>query len=250
MSKIEDHRRDWEDLGELDPLWAVLSDPARKFGKWPLEEFFHTGEEEVRGILSLAAKLHCPYQRHRALDFGCGVGRITRALSPYFTHCYGVDVSEQMVNNAKELNSFATNCEFIVNKESNLERFPDGYFDFITSRLVLQHLPRRTLALSYIAEFVRTLVPGGLLVFQMPTHIPLRNRVQLRRRAYRVLKKLGLNSSFLYNFLGLHPVRMISLSRERVLSHICKEKGRVLLFTPDEFPSGVQLRSNTYFISK
>lgn len=228
----------------------MLSDPAKKFSKWPLEEFFRTGEEETLKILAIVTELGCPRGRNTALDFGCGVGRLTRALSRYFTRCYGVDISECMVNKAAEINSSVTNCEFSVNKGSNLNSFPDGYFDFIICRLVLQHLPQRTLALAYIAEFLRTLALDGLLVFQMPTYIPLHNRLQPRRRAYRVLKKLGANSSFLYKFLGLHPVRMISLSQEHVLSHVRREKGQVLRIVPDEFPSGIKLRSNTYFISK
>lgn len=36
-----------------------------------------------------------------ALDFGCGVGRLMRALSGYFTHCPGVDISERMVREAR-----------------------------------------------------------------------------------------------------------------------------------------------------
>lgn len=228
----------------------MLSDPAKKYSKWPLEEFFRTGEEEALRLLAIATELGCPRGRNTALDFGCGVGRITRALSSYFTRCFGVDISEQMVNKATKINSSVTNCEFIVNKESNLNGFPDSYFDFIICRLVLQHLPQRTLALSYVTEFLHKLVPNGLLVFQMPTYIPLHNRIQPRRRAYRVLKKLGANSSFLYKFLGLHPVRMISLSREHVLAHVRKEKGQVLRIVQDEFPSGINLRSNTYFISK
>ena len=31
----------WEDLAKQDPLWAILSVPAKKGGKWNLEEFFH-----------------------------------------------------------------------------------------------------------------------------------------------------------------------------------------------------------------
>jgi hypothetical protein len=27
----------WNALAELDPLWTVLSDPAKKFGKWDPE---------------------------------------------------------------------------------------------------------------------------------------------------------------------------------------------------------------------
>ena len=45
------HVRDWEELAELDPLWAVLSDPRRAGGRWPIAEFFATGEGEVSDAL-------------------------------------------------------------------------------------------------------------------------------------------------------------------------------------------------------
>jgi predicted TPR repeat methyltransferase len=35
--------------------------------------------------------------RRAELDFGCGIGRLTRALSPELDECYGVDVSLRMV---------------------------------------------------------------------------------------------------------------------------------------------------------
>ena len=40
-------RREWEELAELDPLWAVLSEPDRKGGRWDLDAFLATGEVEV-----------------------------------------------------------------------------------------------------------------------------------------------------------------------------------------------------------
>lgn len=33
------HARDWEDLGTVDPLWAILSFPEDRFGKWDARAF-------------------------------------------------------------------------------------------------------------------------------------------------------------------------------------------------------------------
>ncbi len=49
----------------------------------------------------------------KALDFGCGVGRLTQALADYFNEVAGVDVSPTMVNKALEYNKKPTKFHFI-----------------------------------------------------------------------------------------------------------------------------------------
>ena len=92
--------------GELDlhtlaqlqaALWAILSYSDRKFGAWDREEFFRTGEVEIEELMARAEELGRPVGRASALDFGCGVGRLTRALSAHFESCLGLDISETMV---------------------------------------------------------------------------------------------------------------------------------------------------------
>ena len=63
--------------------------------------------------------------------------------------------------------------------------------DFIYSRIVLQHVNSRYAVRSYLSEFARVLAPGGLLVFQLPSHIPIRHRVQPRPRTYSLLRGVG-----------------------------------------------------------
>ena len=77
-------QRDWEDLGQLDPLWAVLSTPTKRHGKWEEQEFYATGREFISGVLKKANQLGVPSATKRALDFGCGVGRLTIALTDFF----------------------------------------------------------------------------------------------------------------------------------------------------------------------
>jgi len=91
------HQRDWEDLGELDPYWAILAYPERRFGRWDLDEFFRTGAEEIARLEAEMQRLGRPARRERALDFGCGVGRLTQALAPHFERVVGVDVGKRGV---------------------------------------------------------------------------------------------------------------------------------------------------------
>lgn len=106
---LNSHKRDWEDLGKVDPLWAILSSPEKKFGNWNIDDFFVTGTIEIDKAMACAAKLGHPAGREVALDFGCGVGRLTRALARHFRHCHGVDISESMLARARELNASFSN---------------------------------------------------------------------------------------------------------------------------------------------
>jgi SAM-dependent methyltransferase len=224
--------RNWDDLAVLDPFWAVLSDPARKGGRWQREEFLATGEAEVAGFLRTGGELGYPRERGRALDFGCGVGRITRALSGRFEECCGVDLSARMVELARELNADRANCRFLVNAAPDLRLLESHTFDLVVSVLVLQHARSGRAALRYVAEFLRVVRPGGLVVFQLPTAIRWRGRRQLRRRLYSVLRTLGVNRSFLYESAGLHPVRMIAVPEARVRRVVEAHGGVIALATP------------------
>jgi SAM-dependent methyltransferase len=217
------HGRDWEELATLDPLFAILSDPQKRSGKWQLEEFFRTGAEEIARLMEHCQTLRLPRRQQRAIDFGCGVGRLTRALSGYFSESHGVDISNSMVETARRLNP---GCQF--RQGSSLESFPAGYADFIYSTLVLQHQPDQASVARIIKDLMRVLAPGGLLVFQMPLSIPWRNRLQLRRRAYRALRGLGFPHNFLYQRLNLNPIRMIALPRTEIENVIAGEGGSVL----------------------
>src|SRR4051812_27352912 len=77
-------RSDWTRLGEADPLWAVCVDPARKGGRWDPEEFNATGRAEIAAALAHLDRLGLCRRRERALDFGCGAGRLTAALAAEF----------------------------------------------------------------------------------------------------------------------------------------------------------------------
>jgi SAM-dependent methyltransferase len=72
-----------------------------------------------------------------------------------------------MIARARELNAAVPNCRFRVNRAAHLRAFDDGAFDFVYSRLVLQHIPPRP-AERYIAELLRVLAPDGVLMFQVP----------------------------------------------------------------------------------
>src|SRR5436190_12739535 len=201
---------DWDDLAGVDPLWAVLSAEEKRNGGWKLDEFFATGEAEVERILATAEELGRPARREAALDYCCGVGRLTRALAKRFAETVGVDISESMVEQARQLNAGTENIAFEV-----ADQPPPGPFDLVLSNLVLQHLPKKALARVYIVRLIAAGGRDGLVVFQLPTQLPLARRIQPRRRLYGALRRVGVGPERLHA-AGLHPVRMLAVSESEV----------------------------------
>jgi SAM-dependent methyltransferase len=214
-SRLRRQRRDWEELAGFNPEWAILPDPDARFASWDMEEFFASGERRVEKMMRVAADLGLPESNRAVLDFGCGVGRLSRALSGHFQRYVGIDISSRMIARAEELNAHLPNCTFVVNDSPGLERFGDGEFDAVVSYLVLQHIPDRDLIRRYLVELARVLAPGGLLAMQLPSAIPLLYRLAWRRRLYRLLRALGVGVEHLHR-LGLHNMALQALPEAEV----------------------------------
>src|ERR1700761_6015576 len=125
-SDIERLRDTWCVLGEQDPLWAILSSPDKRGGRWDIDEFFAFGEQEIDAIQSQCAALGRPDAHAVALDFGCGVGRLSRALSKHYAQVIGVDIASSMIERARELNADRPNIRFVENGEADLRFVADG----------------------------------------------------------------------------------------------------------------------------
>lgn len=163
---IDDLRAGWERLGEQDPLWAVLTDPTKRGRRWTYDEFLAAGETEIKTVFDHLAELGLDVKRGRALDFGCGTGRLTQALARRFERVDGVDIAQAMLTGARALDP-PDNISFHHNAAPHLKLFADDAFDFVYSSIVLQHVPPQY-QLSYVNEFLRVTRPGGLVVFQAP----------------------------------------------------------------------------------
>jgi len=188
MRLLRQVEKTWEYLANDDPLWAICTDPQRKGGRWDISEFKASGEGEIQTVLEYISKLGVNLDfAGSALDFGCGVGRLTQPLGKRFRSCCGVDISPSMIEHAGRLNQPLDRCRFVVNNRAELRIFDDNHFSFIYSNIVLQHMPPK-LSKGYLKEFVRVLKPGGLLVFQVadslraPLSVRLRAAIMLRTR--------------------------------------------------------------------
>lgn len=164
LSRTKKH---WDKFARTDPFWAVLTDPGKKGNQWRVDEFFQTGIDsvaaEIKGVL-----LHHPALRFgTALDFGCGVGRLTQALARHFARVTGGDISADMLKLARQYNRHGDRVDYVLNTRDDLSQLADGSFDFVYSIITLQHM-EPVYARRYIAEFVRVAAPGGVILFQIP----------------------------------------------------------------------------------
>jgi ubiquinone/menaquinone biosynthesis C-methylase UbiE len=244
VTSLPKHRRAWEDLGRVDPFWAVLNSPSRRHGQWDPVEFFATGKREIDSLMKSAEELALPHQRKSALDFGCGVGRMARPLASHFESYTGVDISEAMIAQAREWNRDCSQCRFIHNTTGDLRVFDSASFDLIYSRFVLQHLPSRELVESYLRDFIRILRPGGLLACQLPSRIGLLHRLQPRRRFYALLRSIGVNERVLLGPLKLTPMAMRAMPEKEVARLVQTLGGRLVR---SEHPSDLD---QSYFFTR
>lgn len=233
---LDEYAREWQGNAEADALWVILTD-SRYYGrKWSVEDFFATGNEEIARIFRFMEQSSIPASSGIFLDFGCGVGRICKALRKKFVRGYGIDISPKMIELAR---SYVPDVEFTVNQTDSLEHWEDASVDFVYSHIVLQHIPSEYQK-RYIDEFLRIMRPGGLAVFQIPVEIinPQDIKPPFAIRVKREIKRifpflialkrwLVPPKSFHYEFkYEMHP-----LADEEIRT-ICEQRGCVIEAAP------------------
>jgi SAM-dependent methyltransferase len=90
-------------------------------------------------------------------DVGCGTGAASRALADLGLNVIGIDLSPNMIAEARRLNP---GLQFQVGSMTNLD-FADGHFDGVCAWYSVIHVPDESLP-TVFSEFCRVLRPGGL----------------------------------------------------------------------------------------
>jgi SAM-dependent methyltransferase len=137
----------WEKLGQTEPYFGVLSE--NKFLRENLNEdsysaFLKTGQEYIGFLLNeIRTCVDRNFTPHRALDFGCGVGRCSIPLARVCTSVVGIDVSKSMLQHATKIcaEQNISNLQ-LIQCDDSLSRV-SGQFDLVHSFLVFQHIPRK-----------------------------------------------------------------------------------------------------------
>jgi 2-polyprenyl-3-methyl-5-hydroxy-6-metoxy-1,4-benzoquinol methylase len=178
-----DAQTDWKRYGDHDPYFGVLSDPrfrGKTLDGSLRQEFFASGKAHAENLLQVIGQtLHdCP--RGEALDFGCGVGRLTQGLAQFFSKVVGLDVAPGMIAEARrnaEIDG-VSNVEY--HSSLDMTQFTPRRYDLVHSYIVLQHIPVQ-IGEAIIKNLIEAVSEGGIGALHI-TILPAKgsNRIALR----------------------------------------------------------------------
>ena len=194
---LRSERDRWERLAR-DPYYAVLNVEAHRqdrLSESDRERFARTGDEEVARTFEEIRRWVAPgFAPGRAVDFGCGVGRLTIPIARIAERVTGIDISETMLEEARR-NCVARGVDNATFVSSDVY-FADGAaaaepVDFVHAYIVFQHMPPR--AGRWVADaLVRQLAPGGVGAL----HFTYARRASMTRRVVHRLRRFvpGVNA--------------------------------------------------------
>ena len=116
----------------------------------------------------------------RVLDIGCGIGRFAAALSPRVATIAGIDISGNMIAEARRRCAGLPNVAFMQTDGQNLRAFDTGSIDLVLSVDAFPYLVQSGMMLveAHFREIARVLAPaGGVVIF----NFSYRNDVDIDR---------------------------------------------------------------------
>jgi ubiquinone/menaquinone biosynthesis C-methylase UbiE len=120
---------------------------------------FHASSERLQEVLDLAR----PKLGDLALDVATGTGNTAFALAPYVRRVIGLDVTSEMLDQARRLTAErgVKNVDWVLGDVADLP-FPDDTFDLYTVRAAPHHF--RDID-AFLCEAFRVLKPGRHAAF-------------------------------------------------------------------------------------
>ncbi|SNR66702.1 surface carbohydrate biosynthesis protein [Humidesulfovibrio mexicanus] len=159
----------WEEKARENPLYAVMTMEEMadagpdNFSEQHLALFFEKGRKLAEKWV-LPSLAHAP-EKGLVLEYGCGAGRILKALVDRGIACGGIDISQTMLEHCRRLVPGVARlaCLSPVG-DAVLE---DGCARIVYSYAVVQHIDRLSAFDKAVSEMCRLLAPGGILVLQV-----------------------------------------------------------------------------------
>lgn len=134
-------------------------------------EYDEDQTDEYRACVSLVVDYAAPDSGDVVLDIGCGTGAVGLALAEEANEIIGRDISEGMLNEARQKASDREleNVSFDTGQFRELNY--DGPVDIVVSNFAMHHLsdPEKRQAIETIAETSpRRIVLGDVMLFEEP----------------------------------------------------------------------------------
>jgi len=182
--------REWKTLGKDNPYYGVCTSDEFKsihLTEDALNIFFSSGEKHMSWVIDvIKKKLDPQFAPAYAIDFGCGVGRLLIPLSKVAMKVDGVDISLEMLAEAKKNldNLGISNVNLI--ESPGLPALEKGKYDFIHSFIVFQHISVKN-GIAIFEELLETLKPDGIGAL----HFTFRDTADSFKRFKRRLLKMA-----------------------------------------------------------
>jgi SAM-dependent methyltransferase len=199
-------RRDWDERARKNAFHYIAS--WRR--EWDTDSFLASGEEDfARLVAPVLERSRISACGKVMIELGCGAGRMTRSFARRFERVYAFDVSQEMLQRARQIHPDEKNVLWLLGNGADFSCVRAEAADFIFSYLVLQHFPSKALVFQYVREMLRILKPCGAFLFQFngglaPT-MNWRGRLVWRMvDAFWAMHLVGVSRGFA-RLLGLDP---------------------------------------------
>ncbi len=152
-----------------------------------LDVFWASGVDAVDAIVDRVGLVIEP--EDDIVEIGCGLGRLTRVLADRAGTVRALDVSGEMLRQAREHNPDLPGVTWVLGDGHSLAGIDDASADGVFSHVVFQHIPDPEITYGYVREMGRVLRPGGWAAFQVSNDASIHESVPGLR--YRLAAMLG-----------------------------------------------------------
>ena len=161
-------KEQWDEIARDNAFYGVVSlDDFEERDLVDIGQFWSLGSKEVQMIMDDLALGNT--REWHMLEIGCGLGRMTHCFSEHFAKVYAVDVSSEMLDQAKAHWEHLHNVEWILGNGENFDSIGDESMDFVFSFQVFQHVPSPQAVLNNVRETARVLKKGGIAFLHFRT---------------------------------------------------------------------------------
>jgi ubiquinone/menaquinone biosynthesis C-methylase UbiE len=128
---------------------------AEAYATLEFKNTYHLAYRDIPAILGEHVR------GRKSVDFGCGTGRSTRFLRQLGFEVTGVDIAEDMIRKARELDPAG---DYRLVPGDDLSAFPSGNYDLVLAAFTFDNIAGREIKLRILRDLGRLLSREGKLV--------------------------------------------------------------------------------------
>jgi SAM-dependent methyltransferase len=160
------HNR-WDEFAQEDAEFYIYTERGVDFKSSSGQALFRrSGRDEVERILRESERYVNGFGR--AIEIGCGVGRLALPMAERFADVIGVDISPTMLAKLHE-NSRADGTSNVRGFLTDDDWYNQGQANLVYSLLVFQHIEDRKVISEYFGRVANCLAEDGVCYAQFDT---------------------------------------------------------------------------------